>query len=107
MASHTKLKFRQPGQGTSSEVERRDLRLELERAEKKHKAGGKDVPEDAPAAASAEGSVDEQAAKRRKLIQEAALLDKDDSDDDDRPSAPKAVDVSTNGDAADGARSAS
>lgn len=30
MAAQTKLKFRQPGQGTKDEVTRRDLRLELE-----------------------------------------------------------------------------
>ncbi|PRP84305.1 putative Pre-mRNA-splicing factor cwc15 [Planoprotostelium fungivorum] len=35
--SHTKLKFRQPGQGTKAEVQKKDLRQELEDKERKGK----------------------------------------------------------------------
>ncbi|GAA6035948.1 hypothetical protein JCM8097_005180 [Rhodosporidiobolus ruineniae] len=106
LASHTKLKFRQPGQGTANEVQRRDLKLELLAAERDaaaRKAKGERgfvldqkllLLKEAQAAESEAGSVkaptsatevgeDEQAAKRRKLLQEAADLDRDDSDDED------------------------
>jgi len=86
MASHTKLKFRQAGQGTVSEIERKDLRLELERAEKRQKVDpSSDVSE---AKRIDNGTVPESAEEeRRKVIAQAALLDKDDSDDetDGRP----------------------
>ncbi|GAA94947.1 uncharacterized protein L969DRAFT_25787 [Mixia osmundae IAM 14324] len=38
MASHTRLKFRQANQGTQSEIARRDLKLDLQRAEDEAKA---------------------------------------------------------------------
>ncbi|KAK0450357.1 Pre-mRNA-splicing factor Cwf15/Cwc15 [Desarmillaria tabescens] len=80
MASHTKLKFRQVGQTSTDEVKKRDLRAELLAAEqearnRKRKAEGKaPLIEDAPA--------DDEANKRRKLLQDAIALDKDDDDDD-------------------------
>ena len=96
----TKLKFRQPGQGTTTEINRRDLKLELERAEQAAKnkrkgiaTGATNIDEEqgvpapslvpgAPVGAT-QGVEDEQAAKRRKLIEDAAELDKDDSDEED------------------------
>ncbi|KLT42657.1 Cwf15/Cwc15 cell cycle control protein [Cutaneotrichosporon oleaginosum] len=88
LASHTKLKFRQPGQTSASDVARRDLRAELaaaERAaqEKKRKAAGL-PPLPAGTAAIENGSAeDEAAAKRRKILEEAAELDRDDSDEEE------------------------
>ncbi|KIO22038.1 hypothetical protein M407DRAFT_245299 [Tulasnella calospora MUT 4182] len=98
IASHTKLKFRQSGQSSSSEVSRRDLRAELlvaeaEAREKKRKAEGR--PLDAPSSKAIEGSSkgkgkevdnegsDEETNKRRKLLQEAIALDKDDDDSEE------------------------
>lgn len=88
MAAHTKLKFRQPGQTSSDDVKKRDLRAELLLAEeeamnKKRKAEGK------PPLSVEDGSVDEEVNKRRKLLQEALNLDKDDDDEeeDDREKA--------------------
>ncbi|BEJ10696.1 hypothetical protein CspHIS471_0101180 [Cutaneotrichosporon sp. HIS471] len=85
LASHTKLKFRQPGQTTSSDVARRDLRAELAAAErvaddKKRKAAG--LPPLAIGNGNEDGE-DEAAAKRRKVLQEAAELDRDDSSDEE------------------------
>jgi len=85
MAAHTKLKFRQPGQTSTSEVSKRDLRAELlaaeaEAKEKKRKADGR------PAPAIENGSAapaDEEANKRRKLLQEALEMDKDDDENED------------------------
>ncbi|KAH9044252.1 Cwf15/Cwc15 cell cycle control protein [Lactarius hengduanensis] len=83
MAAHTKLKFRQPGQTSVDEVKKRDLHADLLAAEaearaKKRKAAGLPV-EDAPVA-----SGDEEANKRRKVLQEALEMDKDaDSDEGD------------------------
>ncbi|KAH9072158.1 Cwf15/Cwc15 cell cycle control protein [Lactarius deliciosus] len=83
MAAHTKLKFRQPGQTSVDEVKKRDLHADLLAAEaearaKKRKAAGLPV-EDAPVA-----SEDEEANKRRKVLQEALEMDKDaDSDEGD------------------------
>jgi len=99
MASHTKLKFRQVGQTSQSEVQKRDLRAELLLAEaearnKKRKAEGKlPLPiEGATATSSTEGNGtvsmqvdngDDEANKRRKLLQEALELDKDDDDEEE------------------------
>jgi protein CWC15 len=84
MAAHTKLKFRQPGQTSTDEVKRRDLRAELLEAEreaqnKKRKAEGKPPLE----VESPNGPGDEEANKRRKLLLQAIELDKDDSDEED------------------------
>jgi protein CWC15 len=64
------------------EVQKRDLRAELLAAEqeaqnKKRKAEGK------PPLPVENGSTDEEANKRRKLLQDALELDKDDDDDED------------------------
>ncbi|KAG6865468.1 hypothetical protein C0991_002295 [Blastosporella zonata] len=81
MAAHTKLKFRQVGQTSTAEVKKRDLRAELLAAElesknKKRKAEGK-----APLPVEG-GPADEEANKRRKLLQEAMDMDKDDEDEE-------------------------
>jgi protein CWC15 len=83
LASHTKLKFRQPGQGNTSDISRRDLRLELMRAEAKANGKEEDKGEDK--------GEDEQVAKRRRLIEEAKDLDKDDSDAEEGPSKKDAA----------------
>ncbi|KAH9935188.1 Cwf15/Cwc15 cell cycle control protein [Epithele typhae] len=68
MAAHTKLKFRQPGQTSTAEVAKRDLRAELIEAE----AAARDRKR------KAEGSP-----RWRKLLQDALELDKDDDEDDE------------------------
>jgi len=96
MAAHTKLKFRQPGQTSTNDVKKRDLRTELLAAEaearnKKRKAQGKlpleeDVRKAAAIEAPKEGTPaveDNEANKRRKLLQEALEMDKDDDEDDE------------------------
>ena len=70
----------QPGQTSSAEVKKRDLRAELLAAEaeardKKRKAEGK------PPLAVENGAADEEANKRRKLLQEALEMDKDEDDE--------------------------
>jgi len=77
------LYSRQVGQTSAAEVQKRDLRAELLAAEqeaknKKRKAEGK------PPLPVENGSADEEANKRRKLLQEALELDKDDDDDEDK-----------------------
>ncbi|KAF7350893.1 Cwf15/Cwc15 cell cycle control protein [Mycena sanguinolenta] len=91
MAMHTKLKFRQVGQTSVAEVKQRDLRAELAAAEleaknKKRKAEG--LP---PLAVEGAPAADEEANKRRKLLQESLDLDKDD-DDEDEAEGSKAAD---------------
>ncbi|GAA5892096.1 hypothetical protein JCM6882_005694 [Rhodosporidiobolus microsporus] len=90
LAQHTKLKFRQPGQGTKSEVARRDLKLELLAAEQDANArkakGERGYVMDQKLLLlqqKEEEAEGEAAAKRRRLLQEAADLDKDDSDDEE------------------------
>lgn len=91
-ASHTKLKFRQPGQTSTSDVARRDLKAELIEAErvaadKKRKAAG--LPAlPAPASAlrleSGKGDAEEEErVKRRKVLEEALAADRDDDEDDE------------------------
>ena len=97
LASHTKLKFRQPGQGSTSDVARRDLRAELAAAErvadeKKRKAAGLPMLPGMDGALRIENGnghgkqvddvEDEEVRKRRRVLEEAAELDKDDSDDE-------------------------
>ncbi|KAI0669557.1 Pre-mRNA-splicing factor Cwf15/Cwc15 [Trametes maxima] len=98
MAAHTKLKFRQPGQTSTTEVAKRDLRAELlaaeaEARERKRKAEGKPTL----AVEGAKEGADDESNKRRKLLQEALELDKDDDDDDADEKSEKAA----NGDADD------
>ncbi|BGP52708.1 hypothetical protein JCM8202_004764 [Rhodotorula sphaerocarpa] len=113
IAAHTKLKFRQPGQGTQDERARRDLKLELLQAERdaaNRKARGErgyvqdqkllalaSSTDPAAAAASANGDESESAAKRRKMLQEVADLDKDDSDDDNGGDEDEAENGDANG----------
>ncbi|KAL7006328.1 complexed with cef1p [Cystobasidiomycetes sp. EMM_F5] len=85
--AYTKLKFRQPGQGTTNDVARRDLKLELERAERIARNKRKGIAETEEADVNGRGTAttqqeNEQEAKRRKLIADAAELDRDDSDDE-------------------------
>ncbi|GAA5824115.1 hypothetical protein JCM3770_003788 [Rhodotorula araucariae] len=121
LASHTRLKFRQPGQGTTDEHARRDLKLELLQAEQDaaaRKARGERgyVPDTKLLALQqahdrAESDAQsEVASKRQRMLQEAADLDKDDSDDDDGDAGGdepvdkgkgKAVDAASDGDGDD------
>ncbi|ODN74146.1 hypothetical protein L202_07597 [Cryptococcus amylolentus CBS 6039] len=98
LAAHTKLKFRQPGQTNQGDVVRRDLKAELAEAErkaadKKRKAQG--LPPLAPGPEGqlrieGNGEEDEAAVKRRKVLEQAAELDKDDeSGSEDEEEAPK------------------
>ncbi|KAG0221300.1 Pre-mRNA-splicing factor Cwf15/Cwc15 [Mortierella sp. GBAus27b] len=106
LASHTKLKFRQSGQTSQDELNRLDLKAQLLRAEQDHytnankatrlayglsnsfkddddddneKALQKDITEESSSSPSAEESALE---RKRRLLKEAARLDKDDSDSD-------------------------
>ncbi|GAA5951071.1 hypothetical protein JCM3765_004672 [Sporobolomyces pararoseus] len=92
LSAHTKLKFRQPGQSTQSEVKdhRRDLKLELLQAEResdlRKKKGERGLVVDKGLLLLEEkergNREQEEANKRRKLLQEVADLDKDDDEDD-------------------------
>ncbi|PVF93353.1 Cwf15/Cwc15 cell cycle control protein [Serendipita vermifera] len=89
VASHTKLKFRQPGQGGTSEIQKRDLRLELLKAEeearaKKRKAGGfvgNTEDEEGEKMAIEDRSAEE--VKRRKILQDIVLDEDKDSEDEE------------------------
>lgn len=81
--------YSQAGQTSTDEVKKRDLRTELLEAEmearnKKRKAEGKPL-EEAPKTAGAitAGGEDEEANKRRKLLQQALEMDKDEDSDSD------------------------
>lgn len=84
LPQYTKLKFRQPGQTSSSEVQRRDLKAELAEAErkaieKKRKAAG--LPDFEIANNGALRIEGEEGEKKRKV--EEVDLDADDDDDDE------------------------
>ncbi|CAO3622791.1 unnamed protein product [Cunninghamella blakesleeana] len=95
IASHTKLKFRQPGQGTASEIgDRERLKEELRKAEQEYyEKQGKAIPganhlithESGGGGSDHEGNNEEDPeTKRQRLLAEAekmAALDKEDSDD--------------------------
>ena len=88
---------RQPGQTSTTEVAKRDLRAELLAAEaeardRKRKAEGKPLlAVEAAAGTEANGlGQDEESNKRRKLLQEALELDKDDDDEDEEDNGEKA-----------------
>uniref|UniRef100_A0A0W0FSK5 Cwf15/Cwc15 cell cycle control protein n=1 Tax=Moniliophthora roreri TaxID=221103 RepID=A0A0W0FSK5_MONRR len=85
MASHTKLKFRQVGQTSEAEVKKRDLRAELLAAEQEARSKKRKVEGKAPLPVEdgSAGAADEEANKRRKLLQDALELDKDDDDEDE------------------------
>ena len=88
---------RQPGQTSTDDVKKRDLRLELLAAEaearnKKRKAEGKPPLEEdvrkvaaieAPKDGTTTAAEDDETNKRRKLLQEALEMDKDDDEDDE------------------------
>jgi protein CWC15 len=84
LPQYTKLKFRQPGQTSSSEVQRRDLKAELAEAErkaieKKRKAAG--LPDFEIANNGALRIEGEEGEKKRKVGE--VDLDADDDDDED------------------------
>ncbi|GAA6059609.1 hypothetical protein JCM10212_005108 [Sporobolomyces blumeae] len=89
LAAHTKLKFRQVGQGNESEVARRDLKLELLQAERDaatRKAKGERglvVDPKLLLLESQQATESEESNKRRKLLQEVADLDREDDDESD------------------------
>ncbi|GAA5875811.1 hypothetical protein JCM16303_004005 [Sporobolomyces ruberrimus] len=91
LSAHTKLKFRQPGQDSHHEVQRRDLKLELLEAEReselRKKKGERGLVVDKGLLLLENQEKDkrqeEESNKRRKLLQEVADLDKDDDDEDD------------------------
>ncbi|KAH8917843.1 Cwf15/Cwc15 cell cycle control protein [Atractiella rhizophila] len=88
LPSHTKLKFRAPGQTSQSDVARRDLKRELEEAE-----------EEARNKRARVGEIQNREEEgRRKAIREAVELDKDDSDQEDDQNM-SAVPDSSNGNA--------
>lgn len=79
---------RQVGQTSEGEVKKRDLRADLIVAEqearnKKRKAEGKPPLPVEGGSSSGATAVDEEANKRRKLLQEALEMDKDDDDEDE------------------------
>ena len=82
------------------EVKKRDLRAELLAAEqearnKKRKAEGK--PPLPVENGSSTAEVDEEANKRRKLLQDALEMDKDDEDEDEDDKGSKAKDDEADG----------
>jgi protein CWC15 len=99
--------YRQPGQTSSEEVKRRDLRAELlaaehEVRERKRKAEGKHIAysESAGLAITTGDGETDDSNKRRKLLQDAIALDKDDdsSDEEAAPKGDEAVGKSRDGD---------
>ncbi|KAA1476982.1 Cwf15/Cwc15 cell cycle control protein [Dentipellis sp. KUC8613] len=103
MAAHTKLKFRQPGQTSTSDVKKRDLRAELLAAEadaraKKRKAAG--LPAEEPSANGGlltNGDGDEESNKRRRVLEEAMELDRDADSDEEKESGDGDEDGSESG----------
>ncbi|SCV68615.1 BQ2448_736 [Microbotryum intermedium] len=91
LAAHTRLKFRQPGQGNKTDVARRDLKLELLAAEREssdRKAKGQSgyVPDRQllllENQTKEQDELDE-ANNRRRVLADVAKLDRDDDDDDE------------------------
>ena len=95
LPAHTQLKFRKPGQGGAPDASShsRDLGAELEAAEAAHfaKVNGTPLPSEADASTKrplaltggSESNEDEEAAKRRKILEETRDVDADESSDDD------------------------
>ncbi|KAG0198205.1 hypothetical protein BGX28_008332 [Mortierella sp. GBA30] len=99
LASHTKLKFRQSGQTTQNELNRLDLKAQLQKAEQEHFEKVNKVTKLASGLSNtfkdddnledrqAESTTTETPLERkRRLLKEAERLDKDDSDDDEKDS---------------------
>lgn len=96
IAAHTKLKYRQPGQNSKGDLSRRDLKAELELAEresaaKRRRAAGllpahEETQHDANQSSTKLLTNEDDAeskAKRRKILEEALLADKDDSESEE------------------------
>lgn len=81
MAAHTRLKFRQPAQKDGHSTDRRDLKAQLEKAEKDARNKKRKEQGLQPEEEDKEELVDEREQKRLKLV-EASRLDRDDDDDD-------------------------
>jgi len=92
LASHTKMKTRQPGQNTSDEVSKRDLKRELDDKEKKVKKDDKkkDEDEEKTLAIKEKGESDDEMDRRSRGKEKAKdknfNIDADDSDDSDSSS---------------------
>ncbi|KAF9088753.1 hypothetical protein BGX23_007131 [Mortierella sp. AD031] len=104
LASHTKLKFRQTGQTTQDELNRLDLKAQLQKAEQDHyekvnkvakigaglsnsfKDSGDDNDQDQQEKQqdASETTTETPLERKRRLLKEAERLDKDDSDDSDK-----------------------
>ncbi|XP_065084637.1 protein CWC15 homolog [Ochlerotatus camptorhynchus] len=84
LPSHTKLKYRDPGQGTTEELRSRDFREELEKRERETKSGGsKAATSAAPSsvvrrAIEANSSTGGSSSKRQKVDAAPQNLDADD-----------------------------
>ncbi|ORX59673.1 Cwf15/Cwc15 cell cycle control protein [Hesseltinella vesiculosa] len=88
LASHTKLKFRQPGQGTASEIgDRERLKEELRLAEEEYyQSKNKQAASDrllTGADGDEGGTIDEIQQRAMAEAEKLAALDKEDSDDED------------------------
>ncbi|KAF9965354.1 hypothetical protein BGZ70_004996 [Mortierella alpina] len=100
LASHTKLKFRQSGQTTQSELNQLDLKQQLQKAEQEHYEKINKVTKLASGLSNTfkdDDNLDDQPTtdstatetpleRKRRLLKEAERLDKDDSDDDEKDS---------------------
>lgn len=92
--AHTQLKVRQPGQGGAADSRERDLRAELLAAEAAHfaKQEGKQPRPHEPSAGTKraiehstdadETKIEDDEAKRRRILEETREIDKDDSDEE-------------------------
>nr|XP_019552345.2 LOW QUALITY PROTEIN: protein CWC15 homolog [Aedes albopictus] len=86
LPSHTKLKYRDPGQGTSEELRSRDFREELEKRERESKSGKGPSASGAPSsvvrraieANSSGGGAGASSSKRQKVDASPQNLDADD-----------------------------
>ncbi|KAL1918340.1 uncharacterized protein VTP21DRAFT_3000 [Calcarisporiella thermophila] len=92
VATNKILKYRQPGQGTTDEVNKANLKERLLRAEREHfekrrktEGGSLYVEKDEDDALEAENAAlrEEEEKKRRLLLEKTAELDRDDSDEEE------------------------
>ena len=82
-AAADSMSFSQCGQTSTAEVARRDLRAELLEAEAAARAKKGLAPLGEKRPLEVEPAEEDEAAKRRKLLQDAIELDRDDDDEDD------------------------
>ncbi|ODN05448.1 Protein CWC15 A [Orchesella cincta] len=87
LPSHTKLKYREPGQGTTDEHKSKDFRREVEdrerqsrRDKEKEASRGRVAPEPASSSSSSAGAIQQPPAKKSKI--DPANLDADDPIED-------------------------